>query len=351
MEGVRYASAWYRFVGYWIDSFILNIVLALIMMATAQAGMEPEALLPTAFGLFWLVMLLYFTVMDASVYQGTFGKTAMGMKVVDAENGGRISYLRSFARYIVFSISVLFIVPVFVIFFSSKKRMLQDMAVGSLVTDLDAENPGKYRWTRRLAPLLLLLGILFPTVVGTYYVNNVIGELLESAEAQMLREEGQSAAPVKESHHVTYNAQGEVNSESYEATYVEHGAVHSSGWSWSYTSTMRTPGNERMQSTPAIPEAEKSNVTAQLFDLAKGSKDTDYGAIRLIVRGAEVNAKDEDGYTPLYYAVKQHHIEMVKALVFNHAKTGTKYHGGETVWTLAGKDRAMRKALRYARGQ
>ena len=102
---------------------------------------------------------------------------------------------------------------------------------------------------------------------------------------------------------------------------------------------------------PAITEAERNEVTAQLFDLAKGSKDTDYGAIRLIVRGAEVNAKDEDGYTPLYYAVKQHHIEMVKALVFNHAKTGTKYHGGETVWTLAGKDRAMRKALRYARGQ
>jgi uncharacterized RDD family membrane protein YckC len=356
MEGVRYASAWHRFVGYWIDAFILNIVLALLIVAMAPAGMESQTLLPAVFGLFWLATVLYYTVMDASVYQGTLGKMAMGVKVADAESGGRISYLRSFARYVVFSISFMFIVPLLVIFFSSKKRMLHDMAVGSLVTDLDAEHPGKYRWTRRLAPLLLLLGLLFPAVVGTYYINNVIGEFLQSAEAQMLTAGAQptasgSGAPARESHHVTYDAQGKVNSESYETTYVENGVVHSSGWSWSHTSTPSVSGSAHAHAAPAASETPRAEVTAQLFELAKGGKDADYEAIRLIVRGADVNARDADGYTPLYYAVKGHHVEMVKALVFNHAKTGTKYRDGVTVWMLAKNDRSMQKALRYAHGK
>ena len=356
MEGVRYASAWYRFVGYWIDSFVLNGVLALLMMAMAPVGMAPQALLPAVFGLFWLVTVLYYTVMDASAYQGTLGKMALGIKVVDAESGGRISYLRSFARYVVFSIAFLFILPLFVIFFSSKKRTLQDMAVGSLVTDLDTERPGKYRWPRRLAPLLLLLGILFPAAVGTYYVNNVIGGFLQSAEAAMLPEAGTPSAasgrqaPKSESHHVTYDARGEVNSESYERTYVENGAVHRSEWSWSYTATTGASGAGGAQHTAAAPEAAQTEATALLFELAKGDRDADYEAIRLIVRGADVNARDAEGYAPLYYAVKRHHVEMVKALVFNHAETGTRYRDGVTVWMLAKNDRAMQKALRYAHG-
>lgn len=355
MDRVRYASAWHRFIGYMIDGIILNVFLALLIMAVAPSGGEPGEMYSTVIALYWLVTILYFTIMEASAYQATLGKMAIGVKIIDAKGGGRISYLRAFARLIVFSITVIFILPLFVIFFSSRKRMLHDMVVGSEVTDRDAEYPGKYRWQRRLAPLLVVLSILFPAVVGTYYVDKVVGEFLESAEAQMMMQEmGSSSLTAvgqmqgNQTHTVTRNAQGKVISESYKTTHVENGVDHSSGYSWSYETSYSASGSAEVPNpSGADPKMNGADSNAQLISLAKGTEDADYGVVRLIVSGADVNAKDEQGYTPLYYAVKQHHVEMTKALVYNHARTDVKYPDGMTVWKLAAGDRELGKALRY----
>ena len=359
MEGVLYASAWYRFVAQWIDGIVLNVLLALIIVATSRLGMEPSSLQALVFGLFSLSSLLYFTLMDASSFQGTLGKMAIGVRVVDADSGGRISLLRAFARYIVFIITVIFILPVFVIFFSSKKRMLHDMAVGSLVTDMDPINPGKYRWSRRLAPLILLISFLFPAVIGTYLVNDVIDEFMESAEVQMGMPEGtqpmmfQGGMAGKESHHVTYNAKGEVVSESYEMTYHSSGASQEGSWSWSFSASDGADDHEEMkqpQAGASIPN-DHAAATEQLFDLVKGTKDDDYKVVRLIVRGADVNARDDEGRTPLFCAVQQRHVEMVKVLVFKGADTRAKDNNGVSIQTLAKNDRALQRALRYGREQ
>ncbi|MHC3995015.1 RDD family protein [Thiomicrolovo sp. ZZH C-3] len=358
MEGVLYASAWYRFVAQWIDGIVLNVLLALIIVAASLLGLEPVALQELVFALFVLSSLLYFTLMDASSFQGTLGKMAIGVRVVDADSGGRISLLRAFARYIVFSITVIFILPVFVIFFSSKKRMLHDMAVGSLVTDMDPTNPGKYRWSRRLAPLILLISFLFPAVIGTYLVNDVIDDFMESAEAQMGMPEGtrpmmfQGGMAGKDSHHVTYNAKGEEVSESYEMTYHSSGASQEGSWSWSFSASDGADDHEEMQQPQAGASTPNDHTaTEQLFALVKGTEDDDFKAVRLIVRGADINARDDEGRTPLFCAVQQRHVEMVKVLVFKGADTRAKDNNGVSIQTLAKNDRALQRALRYGREQ
>ena len=358
MNEMRYASAWNRFVGYMVDGVIMNIFLALLIAAIKMSGAEIETVLSMVFVLFWLVSILYFTIMDASVYRATLGKMLIGIKVADAQSGGRISYLRSFARNIVLGISFIFILPLFVIFFSSKKRMLHDLAVGSVVTDSEAENPGKYLWQRRLVPLLLLLSIFFPAIVGIGYVDRVIGEFMQSAQEEMMRQQTDGQVMVfsggqpqgQQSYQVTYHAQGNVVFESHMSASPGSGVQQSA--SWSYSSSDGTPNGLSETDTLSIePEMSQAEATAKLFVLAKGDQDTDFGAIRLIVKGADVNAKDEQGYTPLYYAVQKHQTEMVKALVFNHARTDLRYPGGMTVWKLAKGDRQMTRALHYADGK
>jgi uncharacterized RDD family membrane protein YckC len=348
MEQPVYASVWNRFIAFMIDGFVLNIVFALIIIVPTQLGMAPEGLMAAVMGMYWIAVVLYYTLMHASPYQATIGKMVLGMKVVGAD-GGRLSYLRSLARYLVMIIEFMFFLPLFVIFFSSKNRMLHDMAVGSTVTDLEAERPGKYRTARKLAPLLLLITILFPGLVGTYYVNNIIDEFMQSAQAdmEMIQMESPSAAfgmppsGMPSQGAVTVEGNGVMPSGTKEENGVQHFSFQSH---WEISTSQSAKAHE----APSV--AEGPDATEQLFELAKGSKDDDYAVMRLVVRGADVNARDDKGRTPLFYAVQQHHVEMVKALVFKGSNTRVKDHEGTSIQMLARHDRALRRALRYADG-
>ena len=95
METIRleYAGFWIRTGAYIIDSIILYVVAFVIGLTMADLASVAIA---------WVINLVipitYFTVMEASGYQATLGKMAVGIKVGD-HNGNPIGVLNSIGRY------------------------------------------------------------------------------------------------------------------------------------------------------------------------------------------------------------------------------------------------------------
>lgn len=58
----------------------------------------------------------------------------------------------------------------------------------------------------------------------------------------------------------------------------------------------------------------------------------------MLARGAEINAKTNDGFTALIHAAKRGHAEVVKALLAHGADVNAKGMKGETVLTGAKKN-------------
>jgi uncharacterized RDD family membrane protein YckC len=71
--------------------------------------------------------------MDSSKKQGTFGKSIMGIKVIN-KNGDKLSFFRAMWRFIskIFSSLILFI-GFIMIPFTKKKQGLHDFMAGTLV--------------------------------------------------------------------------------------------------------------------------------------------------------------------------------------------------------------------------
>jgi uncharacterized RDD family membrane protein YckC len=95
METIRleYAGFWIRTGAYLIDSIILYVVAFVVGLAMADLASEAIA------GVINLVIAAsYFSVMEASGYQATLGKMAVGIKVGD-HNGNPIGVLNSIGRY------------------------------------------------------------------------------------------------------------------------------------------------------------------------------------------------------------------------------------------------------------
>ena len=100
---------WIRFVAALIDGIFLTIIVILLAVfsllffgATLGEG--------AGIGMFFLVLILailatilYKPIMEASDYQGTFGKYALGLKIVD-KRGQRITMTSSFLRTILYII-------------------------------------------------------------------------------------------------------------------------------------------------------------------------------------------------------------------------------------------------------
>ena len=94
-----------------------------------------------------LVTLLYKPLMEASDYQGTFGKHILNIKVVD-KNGRRISMTKSFIRSIIYLllISIPFLnmiswVAFLMIIFSEEKQGLHDIPAETYVVSKYWQGP------------------------------------------------------------------------------------------------------------------------------------------------------------------------------------------------------------------
>ena len=140
---------WIRFVASFIDGIILLILI--ILLASISLVIFGAALGEGAgVGMFFLVLILasiatilYKPIMEASEYQGTVGKYALGMKVVD-KNGQRITMTSSFLRTILYIIGAqgfLLCLGVVMIGFTEYKQGLHDILANTYVVTNHWEGP------------------------------------------------------------------------------------------------------------------------------------------------------------------------------------------------------------------
>jgi uncharacterized RDD family membrane protein YckC len=81
----------------------------------------------------YAIQLLYYSIMESSKYQGSVGKIAMGIKVVDL-NGNRVSFGTAFIRAIGKLISgMIMYIGYLMAAFTEKKQGLHDMIASTLV--------------------------------------------------------------------------------------------------------------------------------------------------------------------------------------------------------------------------
>ena len=140
---------WIRLVASFIDGIILLILI--ILLATISLVIFGAALGEGAgVGMFLLVFILasiatilYKPIMEASEYQGTVGKYALGMKVVD-QNGQKITMTSSFLRTILYIIGAqgfLLCLGVVMIGFTEYKQGLHDILANTYVVTTYWEGP------------------------------------------------------------------------------------------------------------------------------------------------------------------------------------------------------------------
>ena len=153
---MRHAGFWLRVVAYVIDAFMLAAVngMALglaegLLGANLQSSPFPPLevivlgytyFLQLSFGsiLTTAIAVAYFAGMESSTAQGTLGKLALRIKVVDME-GGRIGAGTALLRYVMKIVgSVLLLVGLLMVAFTNKKQGLHDMVAKTLVVHRDS---------------------------------------------------------------------------------------------------------------------------------------------------------------------------------------------------------------------
>lgn len=155
MTETQYAGFWLRFVAYLIDgivvgviqSFIITPFLALFGLSlTAMESMdymsEEESIaaiigMASGFGGIILVSAIvgiaYYTIMEASKYQATLGKMALGLKVTD-ESGQPLDFGKSLIRNLGKIVSqIIFMIGYIMAGLTAKKQALHDLMAGALV--------------------------------------------------------------------------------------------------------------------------------------------------------------------------------------------------------------------------
>jgi len=140
---------WIRFVATLIDAIILTIGLIffagftfLFFGSTFGAAAAFSVLFLIIFGAIILI-LIYKPLMEASDYQATFGKSILGMKVVD-QNGQKITMTSSFLRTILHIIGAqafLLCLGVVMIGFTEYKQGLHDILANTYVVTTHWEGP------------------------------------------------------------------------------------------------------------------------------------------------------------------------------------------------------------------
>jgi uncharacterized RDD family membrane protein YckC len=143
---MKYAGFWIRFVAYLIDGLVLYIPSIGISFVFMFFGLASETAIGgtggeiangfiqlVSYGIRFVLGLLYFSLMESSKNQGTLGKMALGLKVVDY-NGNRISFGKALGRYLSKLVSeLILLIGYFMIGFTEKKQGLHDMMVNTYV--------------------------------------------------------------------------------------------------------------------------------------------------------------------------------------------------------------------------
>jgi uncharacterized RDD family membrane protein YckC len=125
---LQYAGFWIRTGAYLIDGIIVSVVGFVIGLAMADPAL---AILGSVINL--LIGISYFALMEASVYQATLGKMAVGIKVGDS-SGGQISILNAIGRYFAKIISALLLfIGFLMVGWDEKNQGIHDKLAGTYV--------------------------------------------------------------------------------------------------------------------------------------------------------------------------------------------------------------------------
>ena len=139
---MQYGGFWIRALAYLIDGVILGIAQWVIFAAMGQSMFDPDPATVSALPnvLSGLLGLAYFVAFEASSWQGTPGKRALGLIVTDMD-GNRISVLRAVGRYFAKILSALILLIGFImVAFTERKQGLHDIICSTLVLKA---NPGE----------------------------------------------------------------------------------------------------------------------------------------------------------------------------------------------------------------
>jgi uncharacterized RDD family membrane protein YckC len=137
-DGVRYAGFWIRFLAYFIDAIIINIVVAIISFAAgALIGLagnglhDSEKVASIAGGVGAIIGLIcvfaYYVVFCSGRWQATPGKRMLGIHLITV-GGEKVGGWLALGRYLAYIISSLpFGIGFFMIGWNEEKKGLHDM--------------------------------------------------------------------------------------------------------------------------------------------------------------------------------------------------------------------------------
>ncbi|MBK8365592.1 MAG: RDD family protein [Bacteroidetes bacterium] len=140
-QPVTYAGFWIRFGAAFIDGLIMYVIQTAITLAFFGGfALSPEAMQSAGMGSlagYYIIILglnlVYFAVMESSSYQATFGKRALGLKVVD-KNFERLTLGNALGRYLAKIPSALILgIGYFMAGWTEKKQALHDMIASTYV--------------------------------------------------------------------------------------------------------------------------------------------------------------------------------------------------------------------------
>lgn len=175
---MNYSGFWIRFLAYLVDSFIVTVGFAGIMLLLSAMGLE----LAGAEIIFLVLGILYWALMQSSKQQATLGKALCGLKV-GGPNGERISVQRALGREAAKIISSLTLLIGFVIAaFTRNKQALHDFVASTYVV---RASEGKIVAALGVA----VLALCAPVVAVMFMGGAVIDSFTAGLTAGMLGEQ------------------------------------------------------------------------------------------------------------------------------------------------------------------
>jgi uncharacterized RDD family membrane protein YckC len=139
---------WRRLVAAFLDWVLVGIIAAAIGELFGVWAPSPppgDGNFQPAPGPFVLVALVYFTFFHATTAGQSIGNKIMGMRVLDADTGRSLPYVRAFVRALVSNLSaiVLFLGYLWALW-EPRKRTWHDMVANSLVVRAGYYPPGEF---------------------------------------------------------------------------------------------------------------------------------------------------------------------------------------------------------------
>ena len=121
MTQIQYANMGKRILACIIDWVIVSILTGVFYTKAGSFS--------------WLIMVLYFAVMESSSYQATFGKMVMNLKVVDTK-GRKLGFMHSVGRNAGKWVSTITLfIGYFMAFFTERNQALHDIMASTIVVE------------------------------------------------------------------------------------------------------------------------------------------------------------------------------------------------------------------------